>query len=303
MSFMFYKGHSIKDSIMDNSQNIKVMNDSEMSLSIISKTFVFGGNQHVFEAFKKTEKLASALFLVTQYIPQEERLRSALRDKSIALLSTCAVLRTLPQYDSDHTKNKNDEQNREALAIISEIDSLLSIARTARYISDMNAEILQKEYYTLAQIITTEAERPKEKRTNGPELTDEFFRIPELLETYPKGHLKGQNEHSLKDMSFRNTVSKPHENNVRKERHSSPSSQDQQEKKKHYSAGALVRHGRRRESILTLLKNKPNLSVKDVSQSVPQVSEKTLQRELLSMVSEGILQKRGERRWSTYSLT
>ncbi len=58
----------------------------------------------------------------------------------------------------------------------------------------------------------------------------------------------------------------------------------------------------RRKIILALIKQKPSLTVKDIAKSIPNVSEKTIQRELLAMVAEGILSKRGERRWSTYSL-
>jgi hypothetical protein len=61
-------------------------------------------------------------------------------------------------------------------------------------------------------------------------------------------------------------------------------------------------HDDRRKIILALIKQKPALTVKDIARSIPHVSEKTIQRELLSMVSVGILFKRGERRWSTYSL-
>lgn len=58
----------------------------------------------------------------------------------------------------------------------------------------------------------------------------------------------------------------------------------------------------RRKIILALIKQKPSLTVKDIAKSIPGVSEKTIQRELLAMVAESILMKRGERRWSTYSL-
>jgi hypothetical protein len=58
----------------------------------------------------------------------------------------------------------------------------------------------------------------------------------------------------------------------------------------------------RRKIILALIKQKPSLTVKDIAKSIPAVSEKTIQRELLAMVAESILIKRGERRWSTYSL-
>ncbi len=58
----------------------------------------------------------------------------------------------------------------------------------------------------------------------------------------------------------------------------------------------------RRSIILNKIKEKPSLNVRDLADSIPHVSEKTIQRELLAMVSEGLLVKRGERRWSTYSL-
>ena len=42
--------------------------------------------------------------------------------------------------------------------------------------------------------------------------------------------------------------------------------------------------------------------IKDVSPLIKGCSEKTIQRELLSMVKSGILKKEGEKRWSKYSL-
>ncbi len=58
----------------------------------------------------------------------------------------------------------------------------------------------------------------------------------------------------------------------------------------------------RREVILSTIKDKPMLTIKDISTKIVNVSEKTIQRELTSMVHEGILVRNGEKRWSTYSL-
>ncbi len=58
----------------------------------------------------------------------------------------------------------------------------------------------------------------------------------------------------------------------------------------------------RRKIILALVRQKPSLTVKDIAKSISGYSEKTIQRELLGMVAEGTLIKRGDRRWSTYSL-
>jgi hypothetical protein len=58
----------------------------------------------------------------------------------------------------------------------------------------------------------------------------------------------------------------------------------------------------RRASILTFMQQHESVSIKDVSDFLTDCSEKTIQRELLALVMQGILVKKGERRWSTYSL-
>ncbi len=58
----------------------------------------------------------------------------------------------------------------------------------------------------------------------------------------------------------------------------------------------------RQIKILTLLRARSNLSIKDFASVIPECSEKTIQRELLELVDKGVVKKEGERRWSTYSL-
>lgn len=67
----------------------------------------------------------------------------------------------------------------------------------------------------------------------------------------------------------------------------------------------LVEKGKkvdRKTAILEVLKNRSNLTVKDVAQVVTGCSEKTIQRELIELVEKGVVKREGERRWSRYSL-
>ncbi|KKW43158.1 MAG: hypothetical protein UY97_C0001G0120 [Parcubacteria group bacterium GW2011_GWB1_57_6] len=57
----------------------------------------------------------------------------------------------------------------------------------------------------------------------------------------------------------------------------------------------------RGEAILSIIKDKQKVSIKDISTLIRGVSEKTIQRELLALISLGKVTKQGERRWSTYS--
>ncbi len=58
----------------------------------------------------------------------------------------------------------------------------------------------------------------------------------------------------------------------------------------------------RRVRITTILGAKGEATIKDISEIITDVSEKTIQRELNAMIDEQLVQRQGERRWSKYSL-
>ena len=62
---------------------------------------------------------------------------------------------------------------------------------------------------------------------------------------------------------------------------------------------------KRRELIIEYIKKHGEVNIKDIF-SIQELSnsysEKTIQRELIDLVERGVLKKRGERRWSKYSL-
>lgn len=58
----------------------------------------------------------------------------------------------------------------------------------------------------------------------------------------------------------------------------------------------------RRARIKTVLEATGEATIKDISAIVSDVSEKTIQRELNSMIGDNVVKRQGERRWSRYSL-
>lgn len=57
---------------------------------------------------------------------------------------------------------------------------------------------------------------------------------------------------------------------------------------------------KRQSEILSFINNKKSVAIKDISALFPDVSEKTIQRELGVLVSSGKITKRGSKRWSLY---
>jgi predicted DNA-binding transcriptional regulator len=58
----------------------------------------------------------------------------------------------------------------------------------------------------------------------------------------------------------------------------------------------------RESKIMDVIRMKGKVSIKDISEAMPDVGEKTVQRALTSLVTRGVLKKEGERRWSRYAL-
>ncbi len=54
--------------------------------------------------------------------------------------------------------------------------------------------------------------------------------------------------------------------------------------------------------IKTVLEAKPEATIKDIAEVITDVSEKTIQRELNSLIEKGQVIRQGERRWSKYSI-
>ncbi len=58
----------------------------------------------------------------------------------------------------------------------------------------------------------------------------------------------------------------------------------------------------RRERILDIMRTRGVVSIKDISDIITDCSEKTIQRDLMDMIKDNVIQKEGERRWSKYSI-
>lgn len=58
----------------------------------------------------------------------------------------------------------------------------------------------------------------------------------------------------------------------------------------------------RQRAIKNILAQQGQVTIKDISERIVNCSEKTIQRELIVMIDKGLVKKEGERRWSRYSL-
>jgi len=197
----------------------------------------------------RVEKITMAVYLVTELLSDTEPLKFRLRNRNIKLMSFI-------------------KDDRKAVSIIEEIDSLLKIALMAGLISKMNYSILNVEYGKLLNLV---------KGNKQVVLPDELFADSK---GHLKGHYQGQSSTSfrkqIKDISSKNKTKK-----IKK---------------------VLNANKQRKENIINFIKDKKEVSIKDIAKVINDCSEKTLQREIVSLIEEGVLKKEGEKRWTKYSI-
>jgi len=235
---------------------------------------------------KRTEKLSSALYMVTNFVSDTEPLKWRLRERSLSLLSDMTSISI--KSVSDKAKLLIDTSE-----LIGEIISLLEIAKSGSIISDMNVTVLQKEYKSLNSMI----EHKEKIKDTVDEIMGEFFDDNVSLgdgnrnKDIYKGHSKG---HKYKN-SVPYKTDTPHGISPRipLQKYSI---------KKDKASSVLLTKEERRNKILGLLKKLKEVTIKDVSSVIVGCSNKTIQRELSSLVKENVLKKEGEKRWSRYSL-
>lgn len=234
--------------------------------------------------YSKTSKLITALYIVTDIMEKDEPLRVKLRDLGTGVLS-------------DINNNRGEASTK-----IKDIMSFLDIASAVRIMSDMNCNILRTEFMALDKSI-------KEfTKQNDNMWLEDFLQVHKDSDVNTQEISKGQSNstrigvqkastllHALNKVNMSDKIS-PRSKSLD---HPNPSKD------------------KRRDEIIRIIKSNKRsnasggLTISDIRQDAKNSgndnillssSEKTLQRELLSMVHDNVLKKTGEKRWSKYFL-
>lgn len=266
---------------------------------------------------KKTEKLTTALYMVTSFLSDREPLKWKLRERSVDLLSDITTVR-------NDSVSEVENIFADYSQCVEEIISLLEVAAASKLISEMNFSILKKEYISLNLFITSD--KYADKRAGRFTFPKGFFledgmlsgdaqnsklnilpdsldkKINEAEKEETKGHYEEYRKHIGQIKPSNTTVDLTNTSNIPKRQNNNNNTVRPVKDKIKRLQNTKESKLNRRSIILKLFKKNKELTIKDVSCEVSGCSEKTIQRELLALVTTGVLNKKGERRWSRYSL-
>ncbi|MDO8565449.1 MAG: hypothetical protein Q7R67_02430 [bacterium] len=227
----------------------------------------------------KPEKIASALYLITGFFTDAEPIKWKLRALAADLVSLGLSLR-------GQMFKEREAARLEVRVILLEVMGLLNVTKNVGLVSDTNHNLLNQELLKYLDLLGFPEGLREE---NGfAILSPNFFgtetrelKSREVSDIFP-----------IKDKII--PEYKGHTNFTPRE--------EKREKPLREFGAVSVKKNSRQSVIISLLKRKKEIMIKDVSPLISDCSEKTIQRELLAMVAAGILRKTGEKRWSRYSL-
>lgn len=233
----------------------------------------FGENRAADRAYRRAERIAAGISLLTNHIPKDEPVRAHTRSAASLMLSDALKLRD--EMRSPHSQFVAELQGR-----IRYLISLVRIMAVSGFISQQNASTVIEALDELGTYIAA-AQRSI--------LSENISLSREDLVDVRASSFRAASGKSLKDTSDIKDVrdtSGVKDSGVVSENKSN----------------SLDVLSVRVQSILEILKVGGSLGIKDITANLPEYSEKMIQRELLELVSKGKVKKVGLKRWSKYSL-
>lgn len=242
----------------------------------------------------RTEKLIMALYMVTDCIEGEDPLKSKIRTLGVEILSDIGRL-SRSTYGEKHTI-LSDFSNKESSLI-----SMLYVSMTVGLISNMNYVILKREFLKVKE--DTENKK-REVYTTKEESNPSNF-DGSIADIFKQDYFTDKQiaqGNIIKDTTpIKDIIKKPYNNVLYKINNKT----DLSVIKSHKNLSRALDVGlkvERKNKIIKLIKEKKEVMIKDISRLITDCSEKTIQRELSSLVEQGILNKIGKKRWSRYTL-
>ena len=241
------------------------------------------------EYTKKSEKLASAVYFLTGFFDDREPLKWRLRTLASEFISLGILVK-------DNFVTRHETITLKMRSLVSEITGLFSIAKNVGLISDDNHSLLHQEFVKYLDFLGLPP--GISERSGQAVFSSDFFitesggtersEKTESLLLKDKTFDKGQSQ----ALSLRQLGNQP--SRIVEDR-------DKIGKLREFGA-VLVKKNSRQSIIISILKRKREVMIKDVSPLISGCSEKTIQRELSAMVQAGVLKKTGDKRWSRYTL-
>lgn len=258
------------------------INDISKKSFVINSLFRNPHDEVLYACAQKLGKIAAAIHLVADIMEGDSSLARDLHMKALMNISKCY-----------RCVGKNDLKADEVMGVVLGIDetmALVDIGSIARSISKMNSEIILGELIKVREVIID--------ILTTIQKTEQSFVLSQYAVAQPVIQDEIIND-SLFDQKLRDYQSKRHQNDIKTTLITQIDNQSDILKTKTTSVNDIPRVGRQKD-ILNLIKSSNLTTLATLKLKIPDCSEKTLQRELATLIDMGLIRKEGNKRWTVY---
>lgn len=235
----------------------------------------------------RVQKITEALYRVTELLPEKEPLKWQLRVDAVELFDFLIL-----------KERKEIFEAKNIFALIRRLARTLQLAcASSAHVSSINFEVLRREYLSLSDSLENQIESEKNKIQSGE------FAIENILPEEPVG-LPEYNGQLITDKSNANGqpyVLNNHNGQKEKELIKVSNNGNNGNGNGNGNGTDIVLKERKRK-ILSLIKGGDWLSLREISDFLPEFGDKSIQRDLVELVNAGMLRKAGDKRWRKYAL-
>ncbi|MBI5458068.1 hypothetical protein HY971_05090 [Candidatus Kaiserbacteria bacterium] len=239
------------------------------------KTNPFGENRVGERAYRRSERLASAIFLLTAHVSDTEPIKRSIRKASLDLLAEVLELR-------DEMRASNSGKARDFKSTVRKLISMTRLLAISGYVSFQNADSVTEALDDLSLFLAS-----SQRSTLSETVSISKEDLLDMREIPGRNRILDKN---MSDMSIKDVMPMTD----MKETKAAVTARDVQ----NVSMSLSTRSG----AIVEVLKVSGELGIRDIASNLPEYSEKMIQRELGRLVLLGKVKKTGLKRWSRYSL-
>lgn len=222
--------------------------------------------------YTKGQKILSAIYLITDTLKNEEPIKWETRKLAVQMLSNIHIFIHLKERDVNDFDNIRNTINH--------LLSILSVLSNSGSVSSGNIKIISQEIEKIISHIESLINVKDPNLEEYPELTDKIKNL--LSGSIEKPLAIEKNSNFIKDIYKGHLDVKGHNQYLKKT-----------------SASIFIKTARK-NSILNIIKDKKVITLKDIEVAFPDVSNKTVQREIMSLIKEGLIKQEGKKRWTKY---
>lgn len=286
---------------MNNLSDNGVNRGEDKTLDLTSLSF-FNSDPYFNFVYKKSERLCMAIYLITDFFPAKDSIKDNMRNAGTDLIKVSLSLITAA---SSHRKDILNDISRLCLEVV----SLSKVASNLGMTSLPNHNVLESEIKNFIGVIE-ERERPSatgqgfvlNENVFGDNISEVVTKIstPQSYESKSYYHVEEKTEVKMNAQAGDSNVSQKKSVQIKDVVKLENISKHDVVIKPETGSRSIMQKNERQQIILDIIKEIGESSIKDISDNIKDCSEKTIQRELNTLIYDGVLKKIGERRWSKY---